>query len=512
MLTGIAMIFKKELINTLRDRKTLIFMALIPTLAVPVVLIGINRVMRSAVRKQAVQEVTIAADAQTHETYRRWIHEWMLDTNVAAGLRVLTSPIMKALLKPEMIGTFGDIPSDILTDPNAFESWIRGITQNVRQGLDTVEEREKYPDIELPEKVLDELVAFYRLTIKGLALVRFVDPATLDAPPLDFDSKSVPNGLASHPYADAIVAAIKDRSIHGYLDIPVERVSFDDESLSTVETTYVYDSTINLSAEANRRIRNVIDTVADRLLQQRLADRGLDEHFIEPLVMKEDTDVASKGTIALAKIGEILPMVVFLFAFLGGLYPAIDLGAGEKEHNTLEALILSPTSRTDIALGKLLVILLAALVAALLGVLSIALSVKHILAAELLEYLDFQIDVSTVLLIGLLVIPPAAAFSGIFLAISIYARTFKEAQNYLAPLQFIILLPAMAPVVPGLEMNWKLALIPLVNVSMISKDFLKGEVHWGYYFVTLATCVVLAGLCVVYAVRQFKNETVLFRS
>ncbi len=47
---------------------------------------------------------------------------------------------------------------------------------------------------------------------------------------------------------------------------------------------------------------------------------------------------------------------------------------------------------------------------------------------------------------------------------------------------------------------------------MISKDFLKGEVHWGYYFVTLATCVVLAGLCVVYAVRQFKNESVLFRS
>ena len=137
MLTGIAMIFKKELIYTLRDRKTLIFMALIPTLAVPVFLIGINRVMRSALRKQGVQEVTIAADAQTHETYRRWIHEWMLDTDVAAGWRVLTSPIMKALIKPEMIGTFGDIPSDILTDPSAFESWIRSITQNVRQGLDT---------------------------------------------------------------------------------------------------------------------------------------------------------------------------------------------------------------------------------------------------------------------------------------------------------------------------------------------------------------------------------------
>ena len=70
----------------------------------------------------------------------------------------------------------------------------------------------------------------------------------------------------------------------------------------------------------------------------------------------------------------------------------------------------------------------------------------------------------------------------------------------------------MRAIVPGLEMNWKLALIPLVNVSMISKDFLKGEIHWGYYLLTLSSCLVLAGLCVVYAVRQFKNERVLFRS
>jgi len=342
--------------------------------------------------------------------------------------------------------------------------------------------------------------------------VRFVDPARLPAPPPDFALDSPPAALAETPYAAAIASAIKERAIHGYLVIPFDPgASARDERIKT-EITFIHDSTISLSAEAQKRIRAVIEAVSDHLVRQRLVARGLDEGFIDPLVMKEDTDVASKGTIALAKIGDILPFVVFLFAFLGGLYPAIDLGAGEKEHNTLEALLLSPSSRTEIAVGKLLVILVAALVAALLGVISIALSIKHVLSAELAQYLDFRIQPGTALLIVLLLVPPAAAFSGIFLAISIYARTFKEAQNYLAPLQFVIFLPAMAPVVPGLEMNWKLALIPLVNVSMISKDFLKGETHWGYYLLTLSSSMVVAGLCVVFAVRQFKNERVLFRS
>ena len=228
--------------------------------------------------------------------------------------------------------------------------------------------------------------------------------------------------------------------------------------------------------------------------------------------MQSDTDIATRSEVAANLIGGFLPYMLIAFDFLGGIYPAIDLGAGEKERNTLETLLLSPRSRLEIALGKFLVILTTALVAALLGLASIAVSIKLILPPAAEEVFQFQIGLLPGILAALLAVPPSAAFAGMFLAISIYARSFKEAQNYLAPLQFLFILPALAPMIPGIEMSYKLAAIPLVNVSMLAKDLLKGDVHFGYYAVTMLSCGLFAAICILFAVWQFSREKVLFRS
>ena len=93
-------------------------------------------------------------------------------------------------------------------------------------------------------------------------------------------------------------------------------------------------------------------------------------------------------------------------------------------------------------------------------------------------------------------------FGSAVVLVSIFARSFKEAQNYIAPLQFIMILPAMAGMLPGLEMNWKYAFVPLVNLSLLSKEFLKGDTNWGYYFATLLSCLFLAALCIAYAAGE----------
>ena len=65
---------------------------------------------------------------------------------------------------------------------------------------------------------------------------------------------------------------------------------------------------------------------------------------------------------------------------------------------------------------------------------------------------------------------------------------------------------------PGMEMSWRVALIPLVNVAMISKDLLKGSADPGYLFATFASCLLFAAACVAFAIHQFRREEVLFRS
>ncbi|HRE09004.1 MAG TPA: ABC transporter permease subunit, partial [Opitutaceae bacterium] len=57
----------------------------------------------------------------------------------------------------------------------------------------------------------------------------------------------------------------------------------------------------------------------------------------------------------------IIPYLVILLCFTGAMYPAMDITAGEKERGTLETLLCSPVGRTEIVLGKFLVVLTSAL-------------------------------------------------------------------------------------------------------------------------------------------------------
>ena len=67
-------IFCKELSDTLRDRRTLIFMFLIPALAVPALIFGLSRFVLHISKQQAVSVVKIAVDEQTRKEYARIVH------------------------------------------------------------------------------------------------------------------------------------------------------------------------------------------------------------------------------------------------------------------------------------------------------------------------------------------------------------------------------------------------------------------------------------------------------
>ena len=519
-MAGIGTIYRKDLLDTLRDRRTLIFMLLVPTLATPVLIGGLSKLMARMQQKQAVETVKIAADEASHAAYRELVHLWFLDSSMAKGLKLARSPFVKALMAPEHAAQLPEMPDAVFSDAAVFEVWAREMAANARKDAESGVSKEELragvegasADFEVPEDLLAEALELYRVVFKGLGLIEWIDPSTLAGPVKQELLLSLAEEARELPFAAAAATAIKDKRIHAYLSIPPGTDSIVALDQHQFELPLLYDSTIRLSGEAHERLQAVIKSVSARVVERRLDARQIDRGFVRPVSLAAGTNVASKSERALSAIGAILPYIIIAFAFLGGMYPAIDIGAGEKERGTLETLVLSPMTRTQIALGKFLVILTTALTAAFLGVASIALSLRYVAPEKLIQQLDLHLAPTTVLSVALLAIPPAAAFAGIFLAISIYARSFKEAQNYITPLQFILILPAMAPMLPTMEMSWRVAAIPLVNVSMLSKDFLKGETHWGYYALTFGSCALLAAACVLFAIYQFRREEVLFRS
>ena len=85
-------------------------------------------------------------------------------------------------------------------------------------------------------------------------------------------------------------------------------------------------------------------------------------------------NVAPPEKVGGATFGGFIGYMVILLCLTGGMYPAMDLTAGEKERGTMETILSSPISRFHLVMGKFLLVLTASLVTAVLSVTSMGVS------------------------------------------------------------------------------------------------------------------------------------------
>ena len=117
-----------------------------------------------------------------------------------------------------------------------------------------------------------------------------------------------------------------------------------------------------------------------------------------------------------------------------------------------------------------------------------------------------------VISIFVIVLPLAVLFSAALLAISLFAKSFKEAQSYISPLMIVVVLPAVAALLPGVELNAPLALVPVLNTSLICKEIITGTYHWNYIALIFVSSCLYATAAIWLAVKLFQREDVLFRT
>jgi len=195
------------------------------------------------------------------------------------------------------------------------------------------------------------------------------------------------------------------------------------------------------------------------------------------------------------------------------MYPAMDLTAGEKERSTIETLLVNPVSRLDIVLGKYIATSVMALGSALFTLVSQLVFFRW-LSGNLVEgMISLRIEPSAALAGLLLLLPVALMFAAVLLAISIFARSMKEAQSYVGPLMMLVIFPSMVSLIPGLKLSWATAFIPVFNVTLVMKSALLQD----YSQVAMMAAVFLinafyAVLALLAALRIFQREQVIFRS
>ena len=277
---------------------------------------------------------------------------------------------------------------------------------------------------------------------------------------------------------------------------------------------YLNDAGLN---KVYGRVAEIIDVYMDEYQLSAFTQLGLNESQQEALLKPisiEKQNIADDREVWGERIGGFLPYFIFILCLQGAMAPAADLGAGEKERGTLETLLISPMDRYKLVLGKFFTVSAAGIITALITVSSMALwgiVLSQGMAIEFVVEVMSMIGIVDFVLIFLMLVPVVAVFAAILLSLSIYARSFKEAQSYMGSLIMVVIFPVLIAMMPGVELKGAWVWVPLTNVALAMKELFKGTMdYFALFGIFTSTAVIAIGL-IMFCIHWFNKEKVLFR-
>ena len=281
----------------------------------------------------------------------------------------------------------------------------------------------------------------------------------------------------------------------------------------------IYSKNLDNFSQAQGIVNDVIDDYDDQIRNERLNNLNIDENFINPITVL-DEDLTTNEEFAGSIIGGILAFLFIVYIMSGSMYPAIDLGAGEKERGTMETLISTNISSVDIIIGKMFSVTSSAVLTAIFSLLGFAvpLIVIFLFYGDSIPENAFEIisaivnPVAIIAMFGLLI--PLSIFMGAFmLAVSIYSKNPKEASLLLGNAVIIFFIPAYVPLInPGIELDLVGSLIPCYSFALHTNALIAGNTDWFLYGATLISNIIYCSIAIYVTYIMFDDEKIIFRN
>lgn len=307
---------------------------------------------------------------------------------------------------------------------------------------------------------------------------------TVKAPPADYEAQ-----LRKSSFSDPVVVVPADfEAALARGDAPVVEI--------------VSDSANQRSEASTVRIERLLGGFGRERAVLNLALRGVAVQVLEPMQV-EERDLASTQTRA-TRITGMLPYFVMMAVLYGALTAALDTTAGERERGSLEPLLMNPTGRWALVVGKWAAVACVSMLIAVLSSFSF-LPGQWVLRSDTLAAM-FQYGPREALLFLVVLLPFAAALSAVLMAVAIRCKTFKEAQ---ASSTVVVLFTSLLPLVNvfnlGTEAPWHLW-VPALAQNTLMTRVLKGEdFSVAQVLIPLCVCIVLAAAGVWYVARMLRQ-------
>jgi sodium transport system permease protein len=280
--------------------------------------------------------------------------------------------------------------------------------------------------------------------------------------------------------------------------------------------TAAQPAVVQMLLDSSRQSSLVTIQKMTQLLQQyngmignlRLLARGVNPSVSQALAIQQ-LDVATPQSRVMIFLN-MMPFLLLITIFTGGMYVVIDTTAGERERSSLEPLLINPVARWEFVIGKY-----AAAIPFVLSSLAITLA-AYTLGFNLLPMEEFighklNIGLETVVTIYLICVPIVLFGTGLQMVVATFTHSFKEAQTYVSLMAFLPALPgAFLAFLPSQADLWKM-FIPTFGQQLLINQILRAEtVSQMNILVSALVTTVAAGILLWIAIRLYQREQVLF--
>lgn len=275
-----------------------------------------------------------------------------------------------------------------------------------------------------------------------------------------------------------------------------------------------YLSSVNNSSYAAGLVMDVFDALKEDLSRQMIAEEGLDVQAVFEPIAYERQDIASSEQSIGSIMGSILPFMLVVSLLMGTMYPAIDTTAGERERGTLETILTLPVTNRQLIVSKFITVAVIGMVSALLNILSMG-----AITFYMYKMMDMQADMGSfdlakfipAIFVCILTVFAFSLFiSAVAMCITSFAKSYKEANNYITPLMLVVMFVGYIGFIPNIELTQTMAMVPVANICLLIKNMLLFKVDYAAIAMVLLSNVAYAVIAIMFLSKIYDSEAILF--
>lgn len=311
-------------------------------------------------------------------------------------------------------------------------------------------------------------------------------------------------GLEITPSEERNTDAIADGSADVLMVFPKnfdEQISLYDPSVGTPapNVEVYFNSSSTNSSMAYQTVTAILDAFESSMTNKFDVNNSPDKVF----------DLASEEDMTAMIFSMLMPMLLVMLLFSGCMAVAPESIAGEKERGTIASLLITPTKRSHIAIGKILALSIMALISGVSSTLGVLLSLPKLMGDTV--SIDGSIySPGDYAMLAVIILSTVLVLITVISIISAYAKTVKEAGSYVTPLMILSMVIGITGMFGFTATNPALYLIPIFNSVQCMIGIFSFDANVGNAVITVIANVAVTAVGIFILTRMFNNEKIMF--